>query len=228
MSVAKVARRKWLRVLVGVLPQGEVQLRLGLEVPRLSAAHVDRKCVVPRSLEILGDGPATTRVTAADPDEVATSELRLSAIVGESITAVQNGHVVDEVNIARLSLDAQLDSVSDLLDKIEGPELLIRREWQFLVARVSLAANQRGAAKVDNKPSLMVENCRAALNLGNREGEGRCQGVDQFRMLRCQEIVNSVCGSDDAATTLGSLATGQPSNDVSVLIGVECLMQVHC
>lgn len=204
--------------LVGRVAEREVHSLTWFEVPAL-AADAGTKSPVPGRLEILGDGPAQAGAAAADANQVAP----VAAVV-EGVAAVKDGQIVDEMHVARLRLDAQLDAVRNLLDHVQRRQLLLRRLGQPLVPRVRLAAQERGAPKVDNELAVLHEEGWACLEARDGKGERRGQRHDEVRTRRCHEVVDGIARRDDAAAALGGLPAGQPADDVTVLLVVECLV----
>lgn len=78
-------------------------------------------------------------------------------VIHEAVAAVQDGRVVDEVEVARLRRKLKLKRTRDGLDGLESLDLLAVESREVSLAGMSGRAHQRRASKVDGQPAVLVE-----------------------------------------------------------------------
>lgn len=194
-----------------------------------------------------GNGPALSGAAKTHADEVAL----LRGTVNKALTTVEDGQVVDEMNVAGLSLNLHLRSPSNGLNRIQSLHLTAGKGWEVLGPGMSLIAEESSTAKVHNQPVILVENDRTALEArtAGRQGGGQpqsstngkpvrsnnlqrkwpiraSQGTDDIRASGRKNVVNGVGRGNNTLSAGSSSAASQPADDISSLLMVESLPQV--
>ncbi len=148
--------------LVGMASKGKESLGHRLKVPNLGATASKR--LFPLGGKMLGHVPAKLIVTETGADHVA-SLIRLS-FVNKAFAAMQDGKVVDEVNVPRLGCDFKLCGPGDFFYSIKRLNLDRRQLRQVIGPRVAGAAHQRSSTKIGNQLAILKVNNRSAVELG--------------------------------------------------------------
>lgn len=147
--------------LVRVLSQRECIARHGLEVPGLCQILLEG--IVPVPLELGGDGPSHRRASKSHTNQV--SLLLLGLAIGEALTTMKNGQVVDEVHVTGLCLDLELSGLCDGFNEVKCLLLAIIGLRQMLGSRMGGIAEKRRSAKVHDEARTLLEDDWAALEM---------------------------------------------------------------
>lgn len=132
----------------------------GVQVPSLQA-RISAERVIPVFLELVRNRPPQFRAAQSHTHQVSLVLFRRP--IGKPIASVQNREVVDEMHIAGLGLDLQLQLSSNLLDHIESFYLCLTECRKVLVPGVNCIAHERSTGEVHHQSRLVVEEQWSAL-----------------------------------------------------------------
>lgn len=142
--------------------KGKESLRHRLKVPDLGTTTT--KGLLPLRGEVFRHFPAELIISKTSTNHVALL-IHLSAI-NKALATMQDGKVVDEVDIASLGSNLKLSGLGNLFNRTESLNLNRRQLRQAVGAWVAWASHQRRSAKVGDQLTVLVVDNWAAVELG--------------------------------------------------------------
>lgn len=143
-------RRRFLRThchSVGLAAEGEVVCRHGFQMPVLDALLLES--LIPFLGEFFGNWPPMLGAPEAHANQMALGRWILS--VHKALPTVQNGQIVDEMDVASLGLDLHLRRLCNGFNGVQSLHLTGSQGGQVLRTGMSLVSKKSRSAKVHDE-----------------------------------------------------------------------------